>query len=70
MPTGVLRTALGIVMITSALALFEKAGVDLPTAVIIAIPSALFVAVVAQRLARRVRPPLPAAPPRADGKAA
>jgi uncharacterized membrane protein YfcA len=70
MPTGVLRTALGIVMITSALALFEKAGVDLPTAVIIAIPSALFVAVVAQRLARRVRPSLPAAPPQADGKAA
>jgi hypothetical protein len=60
MPTGLLRTALGVVLITSSLALFEKAGVDLPTAVIIAIPSALLIGVVAQRLARRVRP-LPAA---------
>ena len=56
MPTGLLRTALGIVMITSSLALFEKAGVDLPTAVIVAIPSALLIGVIAQRLARRVRP--------------
>jgi uncharacterized membrane protein YfcA len=68
MPTGLLRTALGIVMITSALALFEKAGVNLPTAVIVAIPTALLIGVLAQRLARRVRPLPP--PPQADGKAA
>jgi uncharacterized membrane protein YfcA len=69
MPTGVLRTALGVVLITSSLALFEKAGVNLPTAVIVAIPSALLIAVIAQRLARRVRP-LPTALPQPDGKAA
>jgi uncharacterized membrane protein YfcA len=69
MPTGVLRTALGIVMITSSLALFEKAGVNLPTVVIVAIPSALLIGVIAQRLARRVRP-LPTVPPQVDGRAA
>jgi hypothetical protein len=56
------------VMITSSLALFEKAGVDLPTAVVIAIPSALLLGVIVQRLARRVRP-LPVSP-EPDGKAA
>jgi uncharacterized membrane protein YfcA len=68
MPTAVLRTALGIVMITSSLALFEKAGVDLPTAVVIAIPSALLLGVILKRLSRRIRPLPP--PPQADGKAA
>jgi uncharacterized membrane protein YfcA len=69
MPTGLLRTALGVVLITSSLALFEKAGVDLPTAVVVAIPSALLLGVIFQRLSRRIRP-LPTAPPQADGKAA
>ena len=69
MPTGLLRTALGVVLITSSLALFKKAGVDLPIAVIIAIPSALLLGVMAQRLARKVRP-LRTATPQPDGKAA
>jgi hypothetical protein len=55
MPTGLLRTALGVVLITSSLALFDKAGVDLPTAVFVGIPSAFLIGLIAQRLARRVR---------------
>jgi uncharacterized protein len=65
MPTGALRTALGVVLITSSLALFEKAGVDLPTAVLFAIPSALLIGVIAQRLARKARTlPVPSSSPR------
>lgn len=38
MPTGVLRTALGIVLIASGLALTTKAGLDLPPAVLVGVP--------------------------------
>ena len=40
LPSGVLRTALGVVMIAASLALFDKAGLDLPLAVMIAVPVA------------------------------
>jgi uncharacterized membrane protein YfcA len=55
LPTGLLRTALGVVMICSALALFNKAGIDLPLAVVVALPSALVVGLIAQRIVRRPR---------------
>jgi uncharacterized membrane protein YfcA len=55
LPSGVLRTALGTVMIVAALALFDKAGIDLPTAVIVAVPIALVAAVGGQVLVRRSR---------------
>jgi uncharacterized membrane protein YfcA len=55
MPTTFLRTALGAVLIASSLALFDKAGVNLPTAVIVGIPSAFTIALLIQRLSRRVR---------------
>ena len=41
LPTGLLRTALGLVMVLSALALFDKAGIELPLALVIAVPVAL-----------------------------
>jgi len=40
LPTGFLRTALGTVMIAASLALFDKAGIDLPLAVMIGVPAA------------------------------
>ena len=40
LPTGFLRTALGVVMIAASLALFDKAGIDLPLAVMIGVPAA------------------------------
>ena len=36
-----LRTALGTVMIAAALALFDKAGIELPVAVLVGAPVAL-----------------------------
>ena len=46
LPTGVLRTALGVVMIAASLALFDKAGIDLPLAAMLAIPAAFAAAMV------------------------
>jgi uncharacterized membrane protein YfcA len=55
MPTAFLRTALGVVLIASSFALFNKAGLELPTAVMVAVPSALLLGAIAQRLGRRAR---------------
>lgn len=55
LPSGVLRTVLGAVMIAAALALLGKAGVKLPLAVMVAAPVALVAALGAQVLARRTR---------------
>ena len=55
LPAGLLRNALGVVMVLSALALFNKAGIDLPLALLIALPVAFGAALVAQALARRAR---------------
>jgi uncharacterized membrane protein YfcA len=63
MPSGLLRTALGIVLIGSSLALFNKAGVELPLAIVIAFPSTFVVALVAQWLVRRARPVAPPSSP-------
>jgi uncharacterized membrane protein YfcA len=55
LPSAVLRTALGVVMIAAALALLGKAGIKPPTAVLVAAPAALLAALGAQVLARRTR---------------
>jgi uncharacterized membrane protein YfcA len=55
LPTGLLRTALGVVMICSALALFNKAGVDLPLAAMLALPGALIIGLIARRIVRKAR---------------
>jgi uncharacterized membrane protein YfcA len=55
LPSGVLRTALGTVMIAAAVALFDKAGVELPVPVMVAIPLLLAAAFGGQGLARRLR---------------
>jgi uncharacterized protein len=55
LPSAVLRTALGAVMIAAAVALFGKAGVKLPLAVLVAAPVALVAGLGAQALARRTR---------------
>ena len=55
LPTGLLRNALGFVMVLSALALFNKAGIQLPLALVIAVPVGFAVALIAQVLARRGR---------------
>ena len=60
LPSGVLRTALGVVMIASALALFNKAGIDIPLAVTISVVAALLVAVAVRGLAVRGRASQPA----------
>jgi len=59
MPTGVLRVGLGIVLMASALALFHKVGIDLPLVILLAVPSAFALGLIAQWLVRRARP-LPA----------
>jgi uncharacterized membrane protein YfcA len=55
LPSGVLRTALGTVMIAAAVALFEKADIELPLAVMVAAPVVLAAGIGAQALARRGR---------------
>jgi uncharacterized protein len=55
LPTGLLRIALGVVLICSSLALFDKAGANLPLAVIVAIPTAFALGFTIQWLARRAR---------------
>jgi uncharacterized membrane protein YfcA len=55
LPTALLRNALGLVMVLSALALFDKAGIELPLALVIAVPVAFAAALVAQLLVRRAR---------------
>jgi uncharacterized membrane protein YfcA len=53
LPTGVLRMALGVVMIGAALGLFGKAGISLPTAVVIGFFGALTAAAIARLLLSR-----------------
>jgi uncharacterized membrane protein YfcA len=53
LPAGVLRIALGTVMIAAALALLGKAGISLPLAVVIAIFAVLVAAVIARLLLDR-----------------
>jgi uncharacterized protein len=55
LPSGLLRVGLGIVLICSSLALFDKAGVDVPWPVVIALTAILAIAVGAQQLIRRGR---------------
>ena len=55
LPTALLRNALGLVMVLSALALFDKAGIKLPLALVIAVPAAFAAALLAQLLVRRAR---------------
>jgi uncharacterized membrane protein YfcA len=63
MPSGLLRVALGIVLIASSLALFDKAGVELPLAIVIAFPSTFLIALIAQWLVRRARAVAPPSSP-------
>jgi uncharacterized membrane protein YfcA len=64
LPSGLLRTALGLVMVLSALALFGKAGIELPLALMIAVPVAFAAALLAQALLRaRRNAAAPTAPP-------
>jgi uncharacterized membrane protein YfcA len=62
LPTGLLRSALGVVLVCSSLALFNKAGAGLPLAAELAIPIALALGLAVQWLARRTRT-AKAAPP-------
>jgi uncharacterized protein len=55
LPTGLLRTTLGVVLIASAIALFDKAGVGLPLAVLLALPASLAIGLLIQFLVRRAR---------------
>jgi uncharacterized membrane protein YfcA len=55
LPSGFVRVALGIVLICSSLALFDKAGVEVPWAVVIALVAILVIAVGAQQISRRSR---------------
>jgi uncharacterized membrane protein YfcA len=50
LPTGLLRVALGVVLMISSLALFNKAGIHLPLIVVLAIPAALVLALIGQRV--------------------
>jgi hypothetical protein len=55
LPTGLLRTALGTVLIASAVALFDKAGIRVPVALLLALPAGLASALIARGLLRRIR---------------
>jgi uncharacterized membrane protein YfcA len=56
LPERGLRPALGIVLLGAGLALLSKAGVDIPAAVIVAVPLAL--GALAYLVLRNVKPPL------------
>jgi uncharacterized membrane protein YfcA len=55
LPTGLLRTALGVVLICSSLALFDKAGANIPLPVVFALIALLVIALAAQQVVRRGR---------------
>jgi uncharacterized protein len=55
-PTGTLRTALGVVLIGSGLGLLAKAGTAVPAAALAAVPILIAALVVGQALRRRRRP--------------
>jgi uncharacterized membrane protein YfcA len=57
LPTGALRTALGVVLIGAGLGLLSKAGVQVPAPLIAAVPIALAILLVTTELARRHGPP-------------
>ena len=68
LPTGLLRVALGLVLMASALALFDKAGVELPLPVLVALGVAIVLGIGknwrtrqarAKMLAARGQPPAP-----------
>ncbi len=59
LPVATLRTALGIVLVGSALGLLSKAGVGVPAPLLAAVPVVLAAVVGAQQLVRRARQPLP-----------
>ncbi|MEX0992559.1 MAG: sulfite exporter TauE/SafE family protein [Solirubrobacterales bacterium] len=56
LPTGVLRTALGVVMIAAALALFDKAGANIPLGAVIGVGAAFALGLIVQQLVRHYRP--------------
>ena len=60
LPSGLLRTALGVVMIAASLALFEKAGLDLPLVAMLAIPAAFLAGMIVRAMTRRARSVRPA----------
>jgi uncharacterized membrane protein YfcA len=62
LPTGLLRNLLGIVLICSALALFNKAGVEIPLGAIIGVGGAFAAGVAVREFVRRARRPAPASP--------
>jgi uncharacterized membrane protein YfcA len=59
LPVATLRTALGIVLVGSALGLLSKAGAGVPAPLLAAVPVVLAAVVGAQQLVRRARQPLP-----------
>jgi uncharacterized membrane protein YfcA len=59
LPERGLRPALGIVLLTSGLTLLTKAGVDIPTVVIVAVPLVLAAAAVFVLRSRPARPRVP-----------
>jgi uncharacterized membrane protein YfcA len=62
LPTGLLRNLLGIVLVCSAVALFDKAGIEIPLAAVIAVVGALTAGLLGRYLYRRSRPPQPVRP--------
>ena len=63
LPTGVLRTALGVVMIAASLALFDKAGFDLVLALVIGLPVAFLALAGARALSSRAPRATPGSTP-------
>ncbi len=63
LPTGVLRTALGVVMIAASLALFDKAGVDLVLTLAIVLPVAILALAGARALGSRASRTTPGSAP-------
>jgi uncharacterized membrane protein YfcA len=63
LPTGVLRTALGVVMIAASLALFNKAGVDLVLALAIVLPLAFLALAGARAMGARAPRATPGSTP-------
>jgi uncharacterized membrane protein YfcA len=63
LPTGVLRTALGLVMIAASLALFEKAGLELSLAIVIAAGVGCAAFIGARALGARARATRPTSAP-------
>lgn len=59
LPEGILRTALGVVLVASGVSLLQKQGIGLPVEALVALPVALILAISIKHIVGRAKRPAP-----------